>query len=352
MTLTLEQALSRKNNNFDLIRLLAAIAVIFGHSFYLFPSNGYTEPVKKILLIEYSGSLAVYIFFFLSGIFISSSFNNSKTFARFLLMRIFRIWPALITCVVITVFIVGPVFTALSLHDYFASPQTLKYLFTNTLMLKFDPVLPGVFNNDLNKNIVNGSLWTLPTEIKCYALVAILGLLGLLKRGIFIVLVLIVLLVFRKNLYLIEVLTGPDYIKQVLLFVLGMLAYHYRSWLYLNSNIAWILVASCIASYVLNLNFKLFIGLFYVTFMYTTLVFASSDLAKKIKLPGDYSYGIYIYGFLVQQIIAYTFPRFSAYPSMLVTIPIACALGAFSWYCIELPAINIGKRIAQKYTGG
>jgi peptidoglycan/LPS O-acetylase OafA/YrhL len=76
MNLTLGHAIDRKNNNFNVIRLLAAILVIFGHSFYLFPTGGYNEPLVGLLKGNYTGILAVYIFFFLSGIFIVSSFVN------------------------------------------------------------------------------------------------------------------------------------------------------------------------------------------------------------------------------------------------------------------------------------
>src|ERR1700754_722361 len=115
MTLTLEQAIDRENNNFNLIRLLASLLVIFGHSFYLFPTNGYHEPISGLFKGDYTGSIAVYIFFFLSGIFIVASFVNSKTFFRFIIMRVFRIYPALIICNIITVFIVGAIFTTLSI---------------------------------------------------------------------------------------------------------------------------------------------------------------------------------------------------------------------------------------------
>ena len=128
MSINLEQAIRRENNNFDLVRLIAALAVIFGHSFYLFPTNGYKEPISIILKNDYSGSLAVYVFFFLSGIFITSSFDKSNSPVKFVIARAFRIWPALIVCILLTVFVIGPIFTNQSLANYFSAHQTWRYL--------------------------------------------------------------------------------------------------------------------------------------------------------------------------------------------------------------------------------
>src|SRR5476651_590052 len=98
---TLDTVLKRENNNFDFIRLLASLMVVYGHSFTLFNNSGYHEPFKVLLKTDYSGSLAVYVFFALSGCFITGSFLSGKGYWHFIRMRLFRIWPALITCIVL-----------------------------------------------------------------------------------------------------------------------------------------------------------------------------------------------------------------------------------------------------------
>jgi len=60
---TLDTEIKRENNNFDLIRSCAALGVILGHSFYLNNTNGCIDPVKYIISFEYTGSIAVYLFF-------------------------------------------------------------------------------------------------------------------------------------------------------------------------------------------------------------------------------------------------------------------------------------------------
>src|ERR1700744_32042 len=116
----LDTVLKRENNNFDLIRLLAALMVLLFHTFYLFKDHEPHTHSSALLSGESIGGLAVYIFFFLSGMFITSSFINSRSNYAFGLMRIFRLWPALIACVILTVFIAGPLVSTYSPKAYFA----------------------------------------------------------------------------------------------------------------------------------------------------------------------------------------------------------------------------------------
>jgi peptidoglycan/LPS O-acetylase OafA/YrhL len=341
MRLTLQEALKRENNNFNIVRLSASIAVIFGHSWAVFYSNGNAEPVKEILKVDFSASLAVYAFFFLSGIFITSSFDNSKSWIRFVLMRIFRIYPGLIICILITVFLVGPKFSTLSTPAYFTDTQTWKYLFKNMIMLRFEPTLTGIFTNNKYSNSVNASLWSLPLEIKCYLLVFIIGISGLRKKkfaNLLVFLGLICIYKFNPDIVL-------DSFKPLLFFSLGMTTYSFKNNIAIDLRI-WIgmVVLSIVAFFV---NATLFLDLFYVTFAYSILVAGTSVIAKGIKLPGDFSYGIYIYGFLVQQITAHFLPEITVYYSMLITMPISCLIGALSWYLIESPAMDSGKRISK-----
>jgi peptidoglycan/LPS O-acetylase OafA/YrhL len=338
MRLTLQEALTRENNNFNLIRLTASIAVVFGHSWAVFQSGGNIEPFKNILKVDFSGSLAVYAFFFLSGIFITSSFDHSKTWVRFVLMRLFRIYPGLIVCILLTVFLVGPVFSSLRIPDYFTDYQTWKYLMKNMVMLRFEPTLTGIFTTNKYNSSLNASLWSLPLEIKCYFIVFIIGITGLLKKKIAVLAVLLVLICiykFNPNIVL-------DSFKPLLFFCLGMTVYAFRNNLVIDFRLWIIMVVLSIAAFFINAT--MFIDLFYLTFAYSILVAGTSSLAMGIKLPGDFSYGIYIYGFLVQQITAHFLPELTVYNSMLITIPISCVLGALSWYLIESPAMDLGKR--------
>jgi peptidoglycan/LPS O-acetylase OafA/YrhL len=341
MTLMLNDALKRENNNFDVVRLIGALSVVFGHSWAVFQINGsQEEPIRRILGVDYSGSLAVYAFFFLSGIYITSSFDRSSNWLRFVLMRICRIYPALIVCVLITVFVIGPLFSPLKIQAYFADFQTWKYLIMNSTMLRFEPKLTGLFENSFNRS-VNASLWSLPLELKCYFFIFILGILGLLKKrcvSLMVLLGLILIYKFNPNIVL-------DSFKPLLFFFLGSAAYSLRNRLLIDLRICIAMIVISIIAYFSYPRF--FVDIFYITFAYSILVAGTSGILKRMKLPGDFSYGIYIYGFLVQQITAYFLPEMTVYYSMLITIPMSCILGAISWYFIESPAIHWGHKIFE-----
>ncbi|WP_162842604.1 acyltransferase family protein [Mucilaginibacter pineti] len=137
----LSHVLKRENNNFDLIRLICSLSVIVFHAYYLFKSDQRdTNPLQQVR--QASGSLAVYVFFYLSGVFITASFINSNAF-KFIVMRLLRIWPALIVCLLFTIFFVGPIVSSYTLRQYFLEKSTWDYLLHGILLYHLRFELPG-----------------------------------------------------------------------------------------------------------------------------------------------------------------------------------------------------------------
>lgn len=335
----LASLIRRKNNNFNLIRLIAALMVIFAHSFDLFKTDGYTDPIKRIFN-ESAGTLAVYIFFFLSGIFITGSFENKKNHLSFILMRVFRIWPALIVCTVLTVFFIGPLLTTLTVKEYLLHVGTWKFFLSNVLL--YNPAshtLPGLFLYNHLAGAVNGSLWTLPAEVKCYSFIFILGIIGAFryKRSLVVIfLILLVASVSKYNNYI-----GFFSANVVLFFIAGSLAYLYKEFVLLNFKVCILLISLCLISF----HTVFFHPFFYLTLIYSALVIGASGIFKSIKLPGDYSYGAYIYGFIVQQVISNLCSFLNPYNSLMIVFPVVAILSVLSWHIIEKPSIEYGKKI-------
>lgn len=180
------QTASHRLNNFDFLRLLAASMVVFSHSFDLLtPSNRVMtngEPLRVLTDGQMSfGSLGVAIFFCLSGYLITQSLFRSSSYKTYFIKRSLRIFPALILDLLIAVFIWGAIVTRFSLYEYFTNPLTYRYLL-NAGLYRISYVLPGVFENNVFGNTVNGSLWTLPYEFTCYLGIAILHFLCVLKN--------------------------------------------------------------------------------------------------------------------------------------------------------------------------
>ena len=159
-----------KNYNYNFIRFIAALMVIISHSFALSlgaSSQHYIDSHHLNLInINTWGFLAVAVFFFGSGFYIAKSCERNESFLVFLLKRLFKLLPMLILVVLISIFIIGPVFTTLPLKDYFSNILTWKYLLNGILILQHN--LPGVFTNNVYMPTVNGALWTLPVEFLCY----------------------------------------------------------------------------------------------------------------------------------------------------------------------------------------
>ena len=159
----------QRTNNFDFVRFAAAFFVIYGHCNILF---GYSPPL--ILGMNIS-SIGVTIFFSLSGFLVTDSWERQPRLTSFFIKRSLRIFPALIVVTLLTTFVLGPLMTRDVLSEYLRNPQTWDYLRNALLYISYS--LPGVFAENIYKDAVNGSLWSLPPEFFCYICVAAIGLL-------------------------------------------------------------------------------------------------------------------------------------------------------------------------------
>lgn len=111
--LYLEDQMSHKSNNLDLMKFLAAWLVIVHHSFDLNVSNG--EWIKVITGGQLDfGTMAVSLFFLASGLFIAKSVERVQTAGKFFKARFRRVWPPLAAVVVLSV-IMGAFITTLSI---------------------------------------------------------------------------------------------------------------------------------------------------------------------------------------------------------------------------------------------
>lgn len=116
---TIEKIISRNGNNLDLIRLVAALSVIFYHSFALNPQWNMTDPIKDTFGYVTTGGLAVKVFFFISGLLVTNSLLTRGSIYHFIASRIFRIFPGLLFVLLVSSVIIGPITTTLPLKSYF-----------------------------------------------------------------------------------------------------------------------------------------------------------------------------------------------------------------------------------------
>lgn len=342
----LSQCLDRKNNNFDLLRLIFAALVIVGHAYALVPSaEGRADFVQTLLGFDYAGSLAVKAFFFLSGLMVSNSPSLRHDLPSFMGARVFRIFPGLIACVLFCTAVMGPVLTRMPLGDYLVHPATRSY--ANNMLLNQQWTLPGVF--ELNRmNAVNGSLWTLPSEVYCYAMLVALSLLGLTKAPLLSTALAggVIAISFLAPDFMADLEFGGEARLLPACFALGVLMTLHQDRIEVRASLA---TGLLLLTFLLR-HSGLFQPLVYLSLFYGSLVLACSRSFRKWQPPGDFSYGVYLYGFPAQQMAVAWWPQWGAHANQLFGLALAGALAAVSWYAVEKPAMRLGKRWVQGAT--
>lgn len=162
-----------RRNNLDLLRLALALIVVLFHAQTLS-----RLPVLEHNLFWANGTLATMGFFAISGYAVSLSWERSRSFAAYAARRLRRILPAYIAVVVLC-WLAGAAISTLGPVSYWLNPASWRYLFANFTFAQFlGPSLPGVFAQNPWGDAVNGSLWSIRTELVCYALAPLLVSVG------------------------------------------------------------------------------------------------------------------------------------------------------------------------------
>lgn len=348
---TFAQAFSRPNN-FDLLRLVAAAMVLFGHSFNLVRGPNLPGDPLSVWLSPYLPwneavqDIAVNAFFVISGFLVASSFHRSARLWDFVKARILRIYPASIVCSIVTVVVLSSVSTV-GLATYATSPETIDFLVLNAFILDIHYHLPGVFAANAYPGVINGSLWTLPLEIRSYIVLTILGIVGLFRHNVIVVvfgLVVAVSLVIPGGT---EWISGSDAKARVILFFLaGNLAYLFRSVIPAGSY-GFLLLVGLLGLFAVWPDGMPGEKLIYVVmFTLGVLMLAFCPWLTFINLRpmGDWSYGVYLYAFPIQQLLVHVLPdTFNGWTLTLAAGFVAALFGAASWHLVEKRALRLRK---------
>lgn len=335
MRRTIEQAMLSREHNFNFIRLATSIFVIYSHAFTL---TGYEKNA-------FFAGISVNVFFTLSGFLISASFERSKSLYQFFVSRALRIYPALIVVILVTALVIGPLFTTDSLKSYFTNIEVLKYL-TNVTSLRIQHSLPGVFANNHFPDFVNGSLWTLPIVLLCYAILALTGMLVKRKVLTAIAILIPVIIFIYFHPYMIQ---KARYFNNVFYFLVGGLCYLVRGKIILDYRLALIMVAIFVANRLYSAGpLHLIVSAVSCTYVVMFIAFIKNDYLKKITRHGDYSYGLYIWAFPVQQILVLKFPNWNPYQNFSLAFAITLVLAMLSWHLVEKKAIALKGSLIKR----
>lgn len=346
-----------QKNNLGFIRFFAACMVIFSHS-YALSGTGIVDPLKKHTDHMSIGGLALAIFFVISGYLITASYLRSLSNFRYITSRILRIFPALFLCLLITIFFIGPLITNHSVKEYLTDTNTYKY-FYNLFLYPVVYELPGIkFSNSFYGEVVNGSLWSLSYEFTLYLIILILGSLNKLNKniGLFI----FILLVVFYSLYLFNIISLDyliPYIRiQINTFIFFSI-YFFSGSLYFfwdneidYTNIRFFLFL--LISIVSLINGSLFVISSFFTLPYIVFHIAKNKKARlhNFNAYGDFSYGIYIYGFLIQQLLFwFNKGNMHHHINFILSLPFAVIMGFFSWHLIEKRALKLKPKVMKNH---
>ncbi|HFF8968195.1 acyltransferase family protein [Serratia marcescens] len=335
--------IKRDGNNLDLIRLVASLSVIVYHSFALNPQWGITDPVKNLFGYMTTGGLAVKVFFFISGLLVTNSLLSRNSITHFITSRSLRVFPGLALVVIITAFIIGPIFTTLPVSEYFKTSQPIAYVIKN-MLLDTQYVLPGVFEK--NRYGVNGSLWTIHYEVLAYIILALLymakaGSSRLMSSILCFIVIIEPITPFKGVLF-----AGSSNNAIYLLapcFALGSLLAINKNHFHTSIYIPFILFSS---QFIFN-DERLSSLLLCMSICLILLHVSSTRLVVGLHLKHDISYGVYLWGFPIQQIVSQNLNLYPALNIALSTL-LAIIMAFVSWFLVEKPAMRFAKKIADK----
>ncbi len=325
-----------KANNFDVLRLIAALAVLVSHAVPLSYGSNQREAVWRFSHGQTTlGELSVAVFFVISGYLITMSWMRSPDPLSFVSARMLRLLPGLLAMLVLVAVVAGPLLTSWTLAEYTASPTVQNFIISNAFLLNDVSVLPGVFTKNPFGPAVNGSLWTLYYEAVCYALVLALGLAGCLNRWTAAGLTIVGLLASA-------VWWGGAYVQFGTLFLAGSTIYFWRPPLR-----GWIAALCCCAvmAAMMTGGLRLILA---TAGAYLTIYLAIAT--RPIRLPiwatrTDMSYGIYIYAFPVQQAVSTALGNeASCMANIALSTPVVLVLSWLSWRFVEGPSLTWKRR--------
>jgi peptidoglycan/LPS O-acetylase OafA/YrhL len=340
---TLAPHAASRRNNFDVLRLGAALLVLVSHSWAL---TGRAEPS---FAGDTFGGIGVGIFFAISGFLIARSWDLDPRALAYVVKRFLRLWPALIVVVVVSAYVVGPLATKLPL-DAYVSDSTRDYVASNVI-LETRYQLPGVFTDHAN-HAMNGSLWTLPVEVKAYAILLALGVLRLVRRPTVLLALgaglmwLLAAPADKRPHAIAHWIGGPIQARLMLVFVGGALLYAIRDRVRLDWRIAAVAAVAWTQSDHFSYAWTSAIWAVTVPYLVAFLAYATPRALERLVRPGDLSYGVYLWAFPVQQIVLLSWGT-SLAPGWLVLMAGVATYGiAFcSWHVAEKPALQLKQRL-------
>jgi len=322
----------RRIDNFSTIRLGLALIVIWSHSFWLTKLSQATEPVFWFTRHQLdAGTWAVHCFLNISGFLVCGSWFKSGSFKEYLLRRLRRIYPGFISAILISAFVFGPM-GGVVLPDQ----SVFNWIFRAITLQDPNIPCPAFCSKNLYTGMINGSLWTIRYEEFMYAILAMMGLLKLVRVPVAVTF----FLVFTFGLFP----AGEVFNRLGSHFFAGVLFYLLLHRIRFKPSLIALSIAVIAATSMYGRWLNLILPI------PGTYILLALALNKKLELNrlvfftkySDLSYGVYLYAFPIQQLFVkagMTDPNLVT----LVSTPVSMLCALASWHLIEKPFMMQGR---------
>jgi peptidoglycan/LPS O-acetylase OafA/YrhL len=335
-------------NNFGFLRLLFATLVIVSHSAELIDGNRSREPLTNLFGVLTFGELAVDGFFLISGYLVVQSFERSDSTINYLMKRIRRIYPGFLVAYFVCVFVIAPWvgndLTSMNFGD-------LASVIRKALFLREPPKIYGFAG--LPHPPLNGSMWTIHEEFRCYLLVILFGLIGIYRNKWILAVMTTALLALMEMKFdpsFSAVVGDPHSIVRFLgIFCVGSLFYRLQNSIPYHTAIAaavTVALAFCLYNSIIAESAFAVLG-GYLLFWFA--LHLKSTVLQTINGEDDISYGVYLYAWPVQNAIIFFFGIKSPWTLTLLTLPLVYIIGYASWRLFERRFVR-NKMIASPAT--
>lgn len=334
------------SNNFDFLRFFAATLVILGHSYPLLGLSG--DPLIRLSHGTLAlGPLGLAIFFVISGLLITKSWNDSPSLIQYFKKRILRIFPGLFIATLFSVLIVGPLVTSYPINDYLKNFQTWDYVRNAFMQTRMN--LPGVFNNN-PINAVNGSIWSLPVEFWLYIFISLFGVLKIFTKTRLLIPIISLLVMFFQMFVLTRAeyrglvfvgISAKDFFGLAVYFFIGSSIYLYQKYFIFDFRIAILATIALLVSFSAHYGYLILP----LSLSYLIIFFAfdsNFSCFRHFGKYGDFSYGMYVYAFPIQQtIVHFLGTKMEIIPFFGSSFITTTMFAVLSWHLIEKKALKL-----------
>ena len=344
-----------RSNNFDFLRFVMASLVLFYHCYGLLGGGSSPADARMEQIAGLGAGAAVDFFFVISGFLVTQSWLRTPQAGAFLLKRILRIYPAFILASVFCALVAGPIGAA-NAADYFRHLHPVG--FAAYMLLLVGPYLPPAFLHVPFAGQVDGSFYTLRYEFECYLFVLLLGLTGLLRRPAFVLTGFLALAAVALAAAAGHALPIPEpglspcrQSDRLGPFCALLSLRHGLSAVPGEGRLLAAPAAGCAGRPSSRQRLRGLVesrGGDLRAYLLFWIAFRPAPALSHWAKYGDFSYGMYLFAFPIQQSLICRFqPHLTPLRLFCLAFPLTLLLSALSWYLVEKPALRLKKGAAR-----